>query len=86
MMRVGDKIIQRRVALALAHLCSPHDQKKIFIDKNGTLLPKHSQCMFHVPLHLNFVQHNSWIHLQLRCPTYCISCRTAYSLGAPGIN
>ncbi|KAK4407138.1 arm repeat protein interacting with a [Sesamum angolense] len=34
-MRVGEEDIQRRVALALAHLCSPDDQKKIFIDNNG---------------------------------------------------
>ncbi|OIT05599.1 PREDICTED: ARM REPEAT PROTEIN INTERACTING WITH ABF2-like [Nicotiana attenuata] len=35
LMRVGEKVIQRRVALALAHLCSPDDQKTIFIDNNG---------------------------------------------------
>lgn len=34
-MRVGEKNVQRRVALALAHLCSPDDQKTIFIDKDG---------------------------------------------------
>ncbi|KAG8370723.1 hypothetical protein BUALT_Bualt13G0013000 [Buddleja alternifolia] len=37
MMRVGEKNVQRRVALALAHLCSPDDQKTIFIDNNGIL-------------------------------------------------
>ncbi|KAL0459533.1 UNVERIFIED_CONTAM: arm repeat protein interacting with a [Sesamum latifolium] len=37
-MRVGEEDIQRRVALALAHLCSPDDQKKIFIDNNGLAL------------------------------------------------
>ncbi|KAM0954172.1 putative chromatin remodeling & transcription regulator BTB-POZ family [Dioscorea sansibarensis] len=35
LMRVGEKAIQRRVALALAHLCSPEDQKSIFLDNNG---------------------------------------------------
>ncbi|CAA3033603.1 ARM REPEAT PROTEIN INTERACTING WITH ABF2-like isoform X1 [Olea europaea subsp. europaea] len=35
MMRIGEKVVQRRVALALAHLCSPDDQKTIFIDNNG---------------------------------------------------
>jgi hypothetical protein len=35
LMRVGEKVVQRRVALALAHLCSPNDQKTIFIDNNG---------------------------------------------------
>ncbi|CAI9768752.1 unnamed protein product [Fraxinus pennsylvanica] len=35
MMRVGEKVVQRRVALALAHLCSPDDQKTIFIDNTG---------------------------------------------------
>ncbi|XP_057800870.1 ARM REPEAT PROTEIN INTERACTING WITH ABF2-like [Salvia miltiorrhiza] len=38
MMRVGEKNIQRRVALALAHLCSPVDLKNIFIEKNGLML------------------------------------------------
>ncbi|KAL2238871.1 UNVERIFIED_CONTAM: hypothetical protein Sindi_1078800 [Sesamum indicum] len=38
MMRVGEEDIRRRVALALAHLCSPDDQKKIFIDYNGLAL------------------------------------------------
>lgn len=35
LMRVGEKVVQRRVALALAHLCSPDDQRTIFIDNNG---------------------------------------------------
>ncbi|KAJ8547528.1 hypothetical protein K7X08_011114 [Anisodus acutangulus] len=35
LMRIGEKVVQRRVALALAHLCSPDDQKSIFIDNNG---------------------------------------------------
>ncbi|XP_059300908.1 ARM REPEAT PROTEIN INTERACTING WITH ABF2-like isoform X1 [Lycium ferocissimum] len=35
LMRVGEKVIQRRVALVLAHLCSPDDQKTIFIDNGG---------------------------------------------------
>lgn len=35
LMRMGDKIVQRQVALALAHLCSPEDQRSIFIDNNG---------------------------------------------------
>ncbi|XP_073273104.1 ARM REPEAT PROTEIN INTERACTING WITH ABF2-like [Primulina huaijiensis] len=35
MMHVGEKNVHRRVALALAHLCSPDDQKTIFIDNNG---------------------------------------------------
>ncbi|GMN48799.1 hypothetical protein TIFTF001_017961 [Ficus carica] len=35
LMRVEDRIVQRRVASALAHLCSPGDQKTIFIDNNG---------------------------------------------------
>ncbi|KAI9117235.1 hypothetical protein K1719_011401 [Acacia pycnantha] len=34
-MRFGEKAIQRNVALALAHLCSPHDQKFVFVDNNG---------------------------------------------------
>ncbi|XP_054805964.1 ARM REPEAT PROTEIN INTERACTING WITH ABF2 isoform X1 [Prosopis cineraria] len=35
LMRVSEKAIQRRVALALAHLCSAVDQRTIFIDNNG---------------------------------------------------
>ncbi|KAJ8431291.1 hypothetical protein Cgig2_026267 [Carnegiea gigantea] len=35
LMRVADKVVQRRIALALAHLCSPEHQRKIFIDNNG---------------------------------------------------
>ncbi|XP_019423200.1 PREDICTED: ARM REPEAT PROTEIN INTERACTING WITH ABF2-like isoform X2 [Lupinus angustifolius] len=35
LMRDSEKAFQRRVALALAHLCSPDDQRKIFIDHHG---------------------------------------------------
>ncbi|KAF6135107.1 hypothetical protein GIB67_040418 [Kingdonia uniflora] len=35
MMRVAEKAVQRRVALALAHLCSPDDHRTIFIDNKG---------------------------------------------------
>ncbi|KAG8499780.1 hypothetical protein CXB51_006185 [Gossypium anomalum] len=35
LMRVAEKPVQRRVAFALAHLCSPDDQRTIFIDNNG---------------------------------------------------
>ena len=41
MMRVAEKVVQRRVALALAHLCLPDDQKTVFIDGNGNA-PNHS--------------------------------------------
>ncbi|KAK8928215.1 ARM REPEAT PROTEIN INTERACTING WITH ABF2 [Platanthera zijinensis] len=34
-MGIEEKLIQRRIALALAHLCSPEDQRTIFIDNNG---------------------------------------------------
>ncbi|GKV38512.1 hypothetical protein SLEP1_g46423 [Rubroshorea leprosula] len=34
-MRISEKPVQRRVALALAHLCSPEDQRTIFIENNG---------------------------------------------------
>lgn len=40
MMREGENNVQRRVALALAHLCSPEDQRTIFIDNNGMLFAK----------------------------------------------
>ncbi|XP_062144242.1 ARM REPEAT PROTEIN INTERACTING WITH ABF2-like [Alnus glutinosa] len=35
LMRVSEKSVQTRVALALAHLCAPDDQKTIFIHNNG---------------------------------------------------
>ncbi|CAH9133986.1 unnamed protein product [Cuscuta epithymum] len=35
LMRVEDNVVQRRVALALAHLSSPEDHKTIFLDNNG---------------------------------------------------
>ncbi|XP_022738667.1 ARM REPEAT PROTEIN INTERACTING WITH ABF2-like isoform X2 [Durio zibethinus] len=35
LIRVAEKPVQRRVALALAHLCSPDDQRTVFIDNNG---------------------------------------------------
>ncbi|XP_058742311.1 ARM REPEAT PROTEIN INTERACTING WITH ABF2-like [Vicia villosa] len=35
LMRFGEKVVQKRVALALAHLCSADDRKAIFIDNNG---------------------------------------------------
>lgn len=34
-MRVAEKSVQRRIVLALAHLCSPEHQKIIFLDANG---------------------------------------------------
>ncbi|KAG5403420.1 hypothetical protein IGI04_009539 [Brassica rapa subsp. trilocularis] len=38
LMRISEKSIQRRVGLALAHFCSPEDQRTIFIDENGICL------------------------------------------------
>ncbi|KAH9611487.1 hypothetical protein KSS87_010184 [Heliosperma pusillum] len=35
LMRVADRAVQRRIALSLAHLCSPEHQRRIFIDSNG---------------------------------------------------
>ncbi|CAL9769105.1 unnamed protein product [Musa acuminata subsp. burmannicoides] len=35
LMRVGEKAVQRRITLALAHLCSPEDQRTIFMDDDG---------------------------------------------------
>ncbi|KAL8214942.1 hypothetical protein R6Q57_004391 [Mikania cordata] len=35
LMRIAERPVQRRVALALAHLCSPDDQKTIFVDGSG---------------------------------------------------
>lgn len=38
LMRVSEKAVQTRVALALAHLCAPDDRKTIFIHNSGTNL------------------------------------------------
>ncbi|XP_028054782.1 ARM REPEAT PROTEIN INTERACTING WITH ABF2-like isoform X10 [Camellia sinensis] len=38
LMRIAKKTIQRRIALALANLCSAEDQRTIFIDNNELLL------------------------------------------------
>ncbi|KAL3676603.1 hypothetical protein R1sor_026551 [Riccia sorocarpa] len=35
LMRSNEKVVQRRVACTLAHLCSPDDQRNIFIEHNG---------------------------------------------------
>ncbi|KAI7999151.1 ARM REPEAT PROTEIN INTERACTING WITH ABF2 [Camellia lanceoleosa] len=35
LMRIAEKTVQRRVALALANLCFAEDQRTIFIDNNG---------------------------------------------------
>jgi hypothetical protein len=35
LMRSADKIVQRRVATTLAHLCAADDQRIIFIENNG---------------------------------------------------
>ncbi|PWA58121.1 ARM repeat protein interacting with ABF2 [Artemisia annua] len=34
-MHNAEKIVQRRIVLALAHLCSPEDQEAVFVDNNG---------------------------------------------------
>ncbi|KAH9765142.1 ARM REPEAT PROTEIN INTERACTING WITH ABF2 [Citrus sinensis] len=52
LMRVAEKGVQRRVALALAHLCSPDDQRTIFIDGGGML---HYQIYFLVILGLELL-------------------------------
>lgn len=36
-MQTADRAVPRLVSLALAHLCSPEDQRTIFIDNNGLL-------------------------------------------------
>ncbi|KAL9993842.1 putative chromatin remodeling & transcription regulator BTB-POZ family [Helianthus debilis subsp. tardiflorus] len=35
LMRIAERSVQRRIALALSHLCAPDDQKTIFVDANG---------------------------------------------------
>lgn len=35
-MHNAEKIVQKRIVLALAHFCSPGDQEAIFVDNNGT--------------------------------------------------
>lgn len=36
LMRVSEKAVQTKVALAFAHLCAPGDQNTIFIHSSGT--------------------------------------------------
>jgi ABC-type branched-subunit amino acid transport system permease subunit len=45
-MRVAEKAVQRRVALALAHLCSPDDQRAIFINNSGMSYSYYLHAMF----------------------------------------
>ncbi|XP_050236479.1 ARM REPEAT PROTEIN INTERACTING WITH ABF2-like [Mercurialis annua] len=35
LMRVAERIVQRQIALSLAHLCAPDDRKTVFLDNNG---------------------------------------------------
>ncbi|KAL4558773.1 hypothetical protein LXL04_036975 [Taraxacum kok-saghyz] len=35
LMRNSERHVQRRITLALSHLCSPDDQKSVFVDNNG---------------------------------------------------
>ncbi|XP_024380981.1 ARM REPEAT PROTEIN INTERACTING WITH ABF2 isoform X2 [Physcomitrium patens] len=35
LLRTADKVVQRRVAITLAHFCCPDDQRLIFIENNG---------------------------------------------------
>jgi hypothetical protein len=43
--------VQRRVALALAHLCAPEDQRAIFIDNNGSNFATAENCTFSFPFY-----------------------------------
>lgn len=45
-MRVSEKMIQKHVALALAHLCTPGNLKTIFIDKNGKIFGTVNICWY----------------------------------------
>lgn len=47
-MRIEEKLIQRRITLALAHLCSPEDQRTIFIDNNGVHNPLLSPSFIYI--------------------------------------
>ena len=56
-MRTAEKVVQRRVALALSHLCSPDDQKVVFIDYDGkNLVPSFTKLPFCSKNHLNWFQ------------------------------
>lgn len=46
-MRVAERVVQKRVALAFAHLCSPDDLRTIFIDNNGMSHPLYLNHTFH---------------------------------------
>ncbi|KAL6293382.1 hypothetical protein ACE6H2_001524 [Prunus campanulata] len=47
LMRVAERVVQKRVALAFAHLCSPDDLRTIFIDNNGMSHPLYLNHTFH---------------------------------------
>jgi hypothetical protein len=50
--------VQRRVALALAHLCAPEDQRTIFIDNNGiNSLSLTENFIFSFQFHCVYVLH-----------------------------
>lgn len=46
LMRSVDKVVQRRVACTLAHLCSPDDQRTIFIEHHGMIPSFSSSTLF----------------------------------------
>ena len=59
-MRVAEKAVQRRVALALAHLCSPEDQRTIFIDNNGMSFSSLTFDIIQSLVHTDFKLLTSW--------------------------
>ncbi|KAI3829678.1 hypothetical protein L1987_03806 [Smallanthus sonchifolius] len=68
LMRIAERSVQRRVALALAHLCSPDDQKTIFVDANG------------LSILLELLESNNLKHQRDSCVALCKLAEKASSL------
>ncbi|KAK1426674.1 hypothetical protein QVD17_15351 [Tagetes erecta] len=68
LMRISERSIQRRVTLALAHLCLPDDQKTIFIDANG------------LSILLELLESNNLNHQRDSCLALCKLAEKASSL------
>jgi len=68
LMRIAERSVQRRVALALSHLCSPDDQKTIFVDANG------------LSILLELLESSSLKHQRDSCAALCKLAEKASSL------
>ncbi|KAJ0946377.1 putative chromatin remodeling & transcription regulator BTB-POZ family [Helianthus annuus] len=68
LMRIAERSVQRRIALALSHLCAPDDQKTIFVDANG------------LSILLELLESSSLKHQRDSCAALCKLAEKASSL------